>query len=357
MVTLWNPSMLAQYAQLARRPSKRHVAGLLLAVFLLIKLRQKILAKQAALAVSHKNGPPVPGFTALSDQIYVRNPDEASASASAPSSDDGDSADPATPEGHPDVVMVYGWGDCLPKHVVKYTDGFRALYPRAKQILVLSPIAKAMFTDLHQRTQLMVPIVKELFPEGPSAEGAPRTILAHTMSNTGAVNYAATINAFKEMHDAPFPHQLLSMDSTPGSTDLSADNLVRWSRAMALGTAGFFPWPFLVTQSIFGLFLLASGTHGAIIGRESAGTWSRKAANNEAWETKLARKLYMYSKEDDLIRWQDIEVHVAETRRLGWQADVEVFAGTGHVGHMRQHGEQYWAAIRASWERAMAMQV
>ena len=340
MVTLWNPSLLAQYAQLVRRPSKRHVAGLLLAIFLLLKLRQKIRARQAAMARPHKKGPVIPGFKGLSDQVYVRIPEE---------------SEEASPEGHPDVIMVYGWGDGLPKHVVKYADGFRALYPQAKQILVLSPIAKAMFTDLKQRTRLMAPVIEELFPNGPNGEGAPRLILAHTMSNTGAVNYSATINAFKEKHNAPFPHQLLTMDSTPGSTKLNADNLVRWSRAMALGTAGFFPWPFVMTQSIWAFFLLISGTHGAIIGRESAGEWSRKAALNEAWQTKSARKLYMYSKEDDLIRWQDIEEHVAETREMGWQADVEVFEGSGHVGHMRMHGEQYWAAINASWVRALAM--
>lgn len=339
MLQLWKASLLTQYAQLARRPSKRHAAGLLLGIFLLLKLRQKLRSKKRAAMPSLKKGPAIPGFTALSDQVFVRNPE---------------ASDEPAPDGHPDVVMVYGWGDGLPKHVAKYAEGFRVIYPRAKQILVLSPISKAMFNDLGQRSQLMMPVVKELFPEGPDAEGVPKTILAHTMSNTGAVNYAATANAFKELYKAPFPHQLLSMDSTPGSTTLSWSNLVRWSRAMALGTAGFFPWPFSVTQSIWAFFLLINGTYEGLIGRESAGGWSRRAANDDAYEAKGARKLYMYSKEDDLIGWEDIEEHVAETRKLGWQADVEVFEGSGHVGHMRMHGEQYWKAITESWKRAVA---
>lgn len=43
------------------------------------------------------------------------------------------------------------------------------------------------------------------------------------------------------------PHQLLIMDSTPGSSDLSWGNVTRWSRAMALGAAAWFPWSFAVT--------------------------------------------------------------------------------------------------------------
>ena len=297
--------------------------------------------KQEALSSSPAKAASIPGFVPLSDQIYVReSTDEEKAS-----------RDPT----HPDVVVIYGWGDGLPRHVAKYADGFRELYPNTKQILVLSPIKKALFTDLTERSKLMQPIVTELFPEGPNGEGVPGKILAHTMSNTGAVNYAATLNKYRELYGAPMAHQLLVMDSTPGSTDLDFGNVVRWSRAMALGPARLFPWPFVVTQSIMAVFLLMYSAFEAVIaGRESAGAWSRKAANNPEYEVKDARKLYMYSKEDDLIGWEDIEAHAAETRQLGWDADVEVFQGSGHVGHMRMHGEQYWAAIAKSWQSAIA---
>ncbi|GAB0132187.1 hypothetical protein EsDP_00000630 [Epichloe bromicola] len=67
------------------------------------------------------------------------------------------------------------------------------------------------------------------------------------MSNTGAVNYATTLNAYQETFGHSMPHQLLAMDSTPGSSDLSWGNVTRWSRAMALGAAAWFPWPFAVT--------------------------------------------------------------------------------------------------------------
>lgn len=291
------------------------------------------------MASSQKKAPAIEGFVALSDQIFVREADKSSS--------------PAVAADDPDVVIVYGWGDGLPKHVAKYTDGFRQLYPGAKQFIVLSPIPKAMFSDLNDRSKWMTPILDNIYPSGPHAADAPRKILAHLMSNTGAIFYTSMINAYQERYGEPFPHQLMTMDSTPGSTDYHFANLTRWSRAMALGTAGWFPWPFVVTQAVWAVALSLNGLYSALLGREHAGAWGRKAALNDQYELKSARRLYLYSKEDDLIGYEDIESHAAEARRLGWEVDTEVFSGSGHVGHMRKFGEQYWQAIDASWKKAV----
>lgn len=333
---LWkSPYILTQYVQLKQQP-KINIAGLLFTTFITLKLNQRLRLKEPSV-MAPKKMPSVPGFTAHSDQVFVREADQSD----------------KAPADHPDVVMIYGWGDGLPKHVSKYAEGYLGLFPYAKQIVVLSPIQKAFNSDLQQRSDSMLPVIKAVFPSG---EEAPKKILAHTMSNTGAVNYAAMLNAYQQLYNTPCPHQLLVMDSTPGGTNFWA-NLSRWSRAMALGTAGWFPWPFAVTQGIWAVWLMVNGFYEALIGRESAGGWSSKAVNDGQYEVDGARRLYMYSKEDDLIHWGDIEEHAALSRKLGREADVEVFEGSGHVGHMRMHGEQYWNSILASWKRAIASEL
>ncbi|KAM4063106.1 PaxU [Hirsutella rhossiliensis] len=272
--------------------------------------------------------PAIPGFSALSDQVFVR-----------PGSVD---VKPSTSD--PDTVIIYGWGDGQGRHVAKYADGYRRLFPHAKQVVVLSPIIKGMFSDLRQRSEYMVPVVE--------AMGDEDSALVHAMSNTGAANYAATLHAYRLRNNEALPHQLLIMDSTPGSTDLTPSNVMRWSRAMAMGTASWFPWPTAVTQAIWGVFLCVHSLYWWMLGRESAGAWSRRAVNDERYEAKGARKLYMYSKEDELISWEDIERHAAETKERGWEAEAELFQGSGHVGHMRQSPAQYWTAIGRAWRRA-----
>ncbi|KAG8421365.1 hypothetical protein J3459_007459 [Metarhizium acridum] len=122
---------------------------------------------------------------------------------------------------------------------------------------------------------------------------------------------------------------------------------------MALGTAARFPWPFAVTQSIWAAFLCVNSVYAWTIGRESAGAWSVKAVNNEKYEAADASRLYLYSKEDDLIGWEDIESNIAESRALGRKADTEIFDGSGHVEHMRKFPKKYWAAIQRAWQKTM----
>ncbi|KAJ4149896.1 hypothetical protein LMH87_010670 [Akanthomyces muscarius] len=291
-----------------------------------------------------KKIPSIQGFDSLSDQVLVRN-GEVEAVTNATTS--------------PDIVAIYGWGDCLPQHVAKYADGYRALFPCAKQVVVLSPIAKAMFTSREQRRGHMTPVVNHLFGSPDAGQGvgiaqSDSKILIHAMSNTGAINFAATLDAYSERFKGPMPHTLFIMDSTPGGTNLTWANLKRWSRAMALGTAKWFPWPFVATQSIWAFFLLLNTLYLWVRRQQHAGAWSRVASNQEAFATKDARRLYMYSKDDDLIGYKDIEGHASDSEKLGYAVDTKEFTGSGHVGHMRLHPEDYWAAIQQSWTRTEA---
>ncbi|KAH6889784.1 hypothetical protein B0T10DRAFT_486819 [Thelonectria olida] len=280
--------------------------------------------------------PLIPGFVSLSDQVLVRE----------------DPDDSKRPSGHPHAILIFGWGDCQPKHVAKYADGYNQLFPHSKQVVVLAPISKAFFSDLQKRTDSMRPVLK-FVDSLQTADGSDPLILAHAMSNTGGTNYAATLNGFREKHNKPMPHRLLALDSTPGSPYMTWENLKRWSWAMTVGTAAYFPWPSFVTQSIWGATLLLNLAVEKALGREAASVFSIKAIDDTTYETKEARRLYLYSKEDDLIPYQDIEAYCAEATEKGWATDAELFEGTGHVGHMRAFPEKYWTAIEESWRRAM----
>lgn len=281
-----------------------------------------------------ENTSALPGFSALSKQIFVR---------------EGDETKPAQLH-DPDVVVIYGWGDCLPQHLAKYAAGYRKLFPAAKQVLVLSPIAKAMFTTLEQRSSHMALVLSAIGSDSSNEKQQPRTLI-HAMSNTGAINFAATLNEHVRTFKEAMPHQLFIMDSTPGGTNLTWANLKRWSLAMTLGTFKWFPWPRLVTQWIWGFFLLANSFLLFLRRQKHAGAWSRVAANDEKFAVKSAQRLYMYSKEDALIGYKDIEEHAEEAKKLGYVTHTKVFKGSGHVEHMRMHTDEYWAAIEASWRK------
>ncbi|KAI1371252.1 DUF829-domain-containing protein [Hypoxylon crocopeplum] len=288
-------------------------------------------------------GPTFPGFTPISDRIFLRNEDTYSNEASERSSAD-----------QPTTVIVYGWGDGLPKNVAKYADGYHRLFPTARILMVISSTFAATYESLEQRTKAVLPVVDIVFPT--PGDGSEKVIL-HAMSNTGGIYVAATFNAFQWRHgtDKALPHHLCVNDSTPGSIVFSTE-VGRWSRAMALGTAKSFPWPFIVTEKIWWTFLYAMHLLGKAIGRESSAVYSSRVFLDHATATPRALRLYMYSKTDDLIGWEDVEAHAVIAKARGYTTNLEMFDDSPHVGHMRMHPDRYWRAIKRCWDDSMGLE-
>ncbi|KAL4931429.1 TMEM53 family protein [Aspergillus undulatus] len=291
-----------------------------------------------------------PGFTRLTDQIFIRD----SITDSTPAT--------ARPN-QPKTIIIFAWGDALPKHVTKYCDGFRTLYPAAKQIAVLSPIMKTITRSMPQRIEAMKRLLDEIYGsksgfnsreanEDEDKHEHTDDVLVLAMSNTGGIAYAATLHAYRQKYGRTMPHRLAVLDSTPGSTDLTFANMKRFSLAMALGTASWFPWPFVLTQGLWAVFLYVVNIIEKILGRKSAGAESLLAIGDPELSSKNARRLYLYGKEDRIILYSDIEKHVAGAREEGWKADCVVFEDSGHVEHMRRDAVRYWGAIQDSWEEA-----
>ncbi|OIW22530.1 DUF829-domain-containing protein [Coniochaeta ligniaria NRRL 30616] len=283
---------------------------------------------------TEKSHPAFPDYDVVNSQIYVR-----------PS----DSPD-SIPASSPTIIILYCWGDSNPKHVAKYTDGYRQLYPLARLVVVFGPILRAITQTLPQRAQTMAPVVDAVFGGSEdTAAHARERVMVVCMSNTGGINFASTLHVYHARFGVPMPYRLLVCDSCPGNTEFFR-NIAPWSRAMALGTAKFFPWPFVVTQGLAVMFL--AGIHGLawVTGNQSAAEFSVNAVNDPELSVKSAGKLYLYSSGDDIISHTDIEEHAADARTRGYDVVCVPFDDAPHVGHMRVHPEKYWGAITSRWK-------
>jgi hypothetical protein len=284
--------------------------------------------------MSKKATPSFPGFEALSKRIFVRKAEN-----------------PQAISGHPTAIVVFGWGDAPPKHVSKFTDGYRKLFPNAKQIAVLSPIGQGFFDHVSKRTEDMKPIVNELFANG--KDHSHNLIICHVLSNSGAGNYICTLNAYTELYNEPMPHVLAVYDSTPGQSKVTWSNLKRWSNAMAMGPASKLPWPFFVTQTLCIGFFIFIHLFDFVVGRESSPKFCHRLFFDDKWMSKDSTRLFMYGKEDILIPSEHIEEHIAEGLRCGYKTESQIFE-SGHVDHMRRDPERYWRTIDEAWKRAAA---
>ncbi|KAF3059312.1 hypothetical protein GL218_04625 [Daldinia childiae] len=281
------------------------------------------------------------GFTPISDRIFIRNEDSSETTKK-------------TPNDHPTTIIIYGWGDGSPKTVAKYVDGYNKLFPGARILMVISSTFAATSQSLDQRTKDMMPIIDTVFP---TPHDDLSRILLHIMSNTGCIYAAATLNAYQERHgkDKALPHHLCINDSTPGSFDF-AKEVGRWSKAMAVGTAKWFPWPFTVTRRIWWTFLYTMHLIEKAIGREPSGIYSGRVFLDHSIATPRAPRAYLYSKKDDIIWWEDIEAQAKVAKNKGYKTTLEMFDDSPHVGHMRVHPARYWSTIENHWKATVALE-
>ena len=69
-------------------------------------------------------------------------------------------------------------------------------------------------------------------------------------------------------------------------------------------------------------------------------------------------RTYVYSAEDEMVEWRDVERHAAEARQARGEADTTVpvrterFHGSSHVAHVRLEPERYWRIVDETWRAA-----
>lgn len=67
------------------------------------------------------------------------------------------------------------------------------------------------------------------------------------------------------------------------------------------------------------------------------------------------RRLYLYSEEDQLVYYKDLEQHAADAKKAGYSVWLEKFDGTPHVAHARKYPERYWKMVRDFWQGDLPM--
>lgn len=67
------------------------------------------------------------------------------------------------------------------------------------------------------------------------------------------------------------------------------------------------------------------------------------------WGSEHTPRLYVYSQNDELVGYDDVEEHVADARRAGYRVETDFYTRSAHVAHMRNDPNRYWTAIESLW--------
>lgn len=287
----------------------------------------------------------LPGFTKISNVVYVYRPARKSSASSA-----------SSPPPSPRLIVLAGWMGAREPHLAKYTTRLQALYPDSP-IVVLRSFVHHFTTRVssHPReVAAAVPVIQSIMAEHDQVErgddGKEPAVLVHLFSNGGS----AALRHLREQYAAsagPFPRHVTVYDSAPGR--------FQWQRSvtafMASASRASAPVRLAMLAVVNCLFALYWAAH-VPWGRPGYLDRTWLAHNDRGANAAEARRAYIYSDEDALVDARDIEEHAASAVRNGFVvAALEKFVGGAHVAHVRVDEARYWGVVKGAWENSSSI--
>jgi hypothetical protein len=245
------------------------------------------------------------------------------------------------PDQSPTLVILATWFSALPRHVSKYTEAYKTMFPGASILILPSGIPDMIYRSYSKQQKNLrsaLPIVTE------NTQRPDCGILFHIFSNSGAYTACQLARAYRSRIGSALKVGAMVLDSTPG---------INTYRGMTDGfIVGLPSTPVLrelLSSVVYGLIGLV--TLKEAVTREDHWIQKlRKDLNDEGlWKSERGR-VYIYSKEDRIVGWEDVESHAKEAKEKGVGEVRMQLWESAHVGHMTKNGERYWNIIRDIWE-------
>ncbi|CAI7584769.1 unnamed protein product [Penicillium pancosmium] len=238
----------------------------------------------------------------------------------------------------PALVVLCTWaGGATPRRINKYLAQYRQLYPSSALLLITTSIPDTAFRPFRWIRRRLKParraIRQVLASESRDTDDRPG-ILFHLFSHGGSNIGVQLSLAMREEADH---------DCSPGD-----DAFERSYRAALLSVPQN-----AIAQFVSGTLLYPSLS--VLNGLQNAGFIRavrdlRLALNDPNTFGTEAKRLYIYSKEDVMVGWEDVQSHFEEARSQGYTADQIVFESGSHCTLMVEDADRYWKAVQGFWE-------
>ncbi|KAM0082362.1 hypothetical protein ACKRZS_005434 [Fusarium odoratissimum] len=254
-------------------------------------------------------------------------------------------SEPTAPDS-PKIIIIASWTNALDSHIAKYVDKHKELFPTSQLVLVKS-YNKNFFDPkvLAESVKPAVPVVRASFPNATSSTAEPG-IMIHLFSNGGSSNISSLYDVYaataQEGEDPWLPPHVTVFDSAPGAQRLT-------------NTAAFFKstvpksyrWVFMPLV----YFVAAAWQFTKVLGltKDWLAFWGSTHNTAEGKREREIRRTYIYSEEDELIDYKDLEAQAAEAEKLGFDIHLEKFDGSLHVAHARKDEARYWSVVQKTW--------
>lgn len=241
----------------------------------------------------------------------------------------------------PSLVVLCTWMSAARKHISKYTQQYRQQYTDADILVVESGVAEMVYRSNSSQQIRLQPARDVLLSHASKhAQGhGQRQAVLHVFSNGGSqcaiqLTTALPENVRRQAFCA------ITFDSCPGTATYQ-----RTVQALTLSmpksplTKYFGPPIIYAVLCLLYLALFVTRAEDTI-------TRLRKQLNDHKLFSPEVPRLYIYSKADQLVPYQDVKSHADDAKMKGYRATSEVlFETSAHCAHAMAHKEQYWQAV------------
>ncbi|EPE30142.1 hypothetical protein GLAREA_12865 [Glarea lozoyensis ATCC 20868] len=236
------------------------------------------------------------------------------------------------------TFILSTWMNAAPKNILFYVESYQRLFPTSRVFVLIGTVSNMVYRLESRQKISLQPVMHALLEEtlGP--------LFLHAFSNSGAQQLGLLLRTYKEITGGKKLNvDGLILDSTPSRGE--------FSRAF-VGLSYQVPsqhW--YIRYPGVGLVLLVV-TIGWLVekltGKVNVLSQFNADMNDRSLFGKDTFKQYMYSKEDLLVSWEDIEWHADMAESKGWRVGRALFEKSGHCRHGKGLGEErYWNIINS----------
>jgi hypothetical protein len=277
---------------------------------------------------------PLSSFTRLSKVVKLYQPPRPSG--------------PVDPKS-PTTILFCSWMDANPKHIAYYTKAYMQLYPQARIILATMNLTQFLLqSEATRRTESKEAVIALLSPPQENER-----LLVHALSNGGARRVYNIAGAYQKATGKPLPVKAFVIDSAPGIPQFRRDLHVLGLPGKKLNWFLWVPYMSAVVAVASVLYVtvnwmpkwfwreLVWGPHEGMV--------------NNALIDKRCVNGFIYSKEDVVIDWRNVESHANLTEEKGYRVERKLIEGAEHVQLFRGKGgeKDYWAFVEKVWAIGM----
>ncbi|KAG1856847.1 hypothetical protein C8R48DRAFT_717885 [Suillus tomentosus] len=294
-----------------------------------------MIAGRFAIVRSLSTARPLEGFRTIGTGIYLR-----------------DNHEQCQDTRSPNVVLIFGWLGAHPRHLRNYTSAYAKLYPKASQIVVQCN-TDLLWTTRSARSRKLKPVIDALealhcLPSSSPAQ-QPARILTHVFSNGGSLQMTLLGHMLQQKYgSAPVLGSAgaLVLDSCPATGDLKSVKLAaRTAIRNPIARHIVLAIVHTIYSVRFGLSLLL-GKQMIVLENLQIEMWNPRILS---WMGLHTPRLYLFSRNDKLISWQEVTRHAEIAKERGMDVRCELFEESAHVAHARVEPERYWSSVQKVW--------